>query len=177
MAVPDNLYNTEKKEIVARFLFGLSDTKKICREMREYMRDELSQDCDFFPKTFLCSTSAFLPPFSSAIQMEAFKRGIRQTENEKKGSFYLVSPSFSGNDFLSRRISRRLNYQSNDFIARPTVKVNPSLFSVDIQGLARNLDQPETKEWLATTKETLMGDRSSLEQVRNGKINNKCIYF
>ncbi len=50
------------------------------------------------------------------------------------------------------------------------MKVNPSLFSVDIQGLARNLDQPETKEWLATTKETLMGDRSSLEQVRNGQI-------
>ena len=27
------------------------------------------------------------------------------------------------------------------------------------QGLARNLEQPETKEWLTITKDTLMSDR------------------
>ena len=27
------------------------------------------------------------------------------------------------------------------------------------QGLARNLEQPETKEWLTITKETLLSDR------------------
>ena len=28
-----------------------------------------------------------------------------------------------------------------------------------LQGLARNLEQPETKEWLTLTKDTLMSDR------------------
>ena len=28
-----------------------------------------------------------------------------------------------------------------------------------LQGLARNLEQPETKEWLTITKDTLMSDR------------------
>jgi hypothetical protein len=38
-----------------------------------------------------------------------------------------------------------------------------------LQGLAKNLEQPEVKEWLALTKDTLMGDKSGKEQDEEAK--------
>ena len=32
------------------------------------------------------------------------------------------------------------------------------------QGLARNLEQPEVKDWLASTKDMLMGEKSGKDQ-------------
>ena len=44
-----------------------------------------------------------------------------------------------------------------------------SLFSLSPQGVSRNLEQPETKEWLTVTKETLMSDRGSHEMDEESK--------
>ena len=37
------------------------------------------------------------------------------------------------------------------------------------QGLARNLEQPEVKDWLVETKDQLMGDKSGKEKDEEGK--------
>jgi hypothetical protein len=37
------------------------------------------------------------------------------------------------------------------------------------QGLAKSLEQPEVKEWLALTKDTLMGDKPGKEQDEEAK--------
>ena len=37
------------------------------------------------------------------------------------------------------------------------------------QGLARNLEQPEVKDWLTETKDCLMGDKSGKEKDEEGK--------
>jgi hypothetical protein len=36
------------------------------------------------------------------------------------------------------------------------------------QGLARNLEQPEVKDWLTETKDQLMGDKSAKEKDTEG---------
>ena len=37
------------------------------------------------------------------------------------------------------------------------------------QGLARNLEQPEVKDWLTTTKDQLMGDKGGKEKEEESK--------
>ena len=39
----------------------------------------------------------------------------------------------------------------------------------DPKGLARNLDQPEVKDWLRETKECLMGEKAAKDQEKENK--------
>ncbi len=42
-------------------------------------------------------------------------------------------------------------------------------FPTQPQGLARNLEQPDTKDWLTATKDTLMNERGGNEQDEENK--------
>ena len=40
---------------------------------------------------------------------------------------------------------------------------------VFFQGLARNLEQPEVKDWLTETKDQLMGEKTGKEKEKEGE--------
>ena len=42
-------------------------------------------------------------------------------------------------------------------------------FNPYFQGLARNLEQPEVKDWLTETKDQLMGEKSGKEKEKEGE--------
>ena len=48
-------------------------------------------------------------------------------------------------------------------------------FNPYFQGLARNLEQPEVKDWLTETKDQLMGDKSGKDKDEEGKKINAII--
>ncbi len=49
------------------------------------------------------------------------------------------------------------------------------LLSFLFQGLSKNLEQPEVKEWLAMTKDTLMGDKPGKDQDEEAKKLNEIL--
>ena len=49
-------------------------------------------------------------------------------------------------------------------LAKCTLWFNPYF-----QGLARNLEQPEVKDWLTETKDQLMGEKSGKEKEKEGE--------
>ena len=63
--------------------------------------------------------------------------------------------------------SFQVSYFSNSSLENLLIILKNSIdlfFLLFLQGLARNLEQPEIKDWLNSTKDMLMGDKSGKDQ-------------